>query len=598
MGGIAGYLNGGHVYVTRSANSGAVHSLPIASKEAVSDASKAGNTGGIVGKLDRVSTKQLADIKSGTAAAAVSESYNTGDIRGFINIGGVAGMMYNGEVADSYNLGTVNTTRTVDPADNLPAANIGGVVGDTTESGNVAKALLYNVYNKGEIGDKTYTYYARHVGGVVGRLNGIVDTSYNAGDIYNGYNVVGGIAGFFYGGTISNSFNTGNITVVNNDPSGNRSGTSSVGGIVGAGSRSSTSRLIESAYNLGTIRSYQGKNRTIGNNSVGGIIGRGPATLTNVYTTGNLYAADADGNSTTIGLGSLYGTGTGGDRAIVTNGSGYYIAPQDTSIFTDLNDKQGTRIAYADRQSKDFYKNLNFSTDWRIYEGQTTPILNAFMPKSAEYFGDTAAHPDRMKGIDTVQYGTAYDPLLTIVRAKQDVTFNWSDLGLSGEGRLAVYGGGLTLNGVDTAADAAYYGGLLYSDGALTLNAKDGAGLGLGTGAALYGSSVSLNADGTVTVYGDVTATGNGGKGDIAITAGDVDVYGTLTSAKDGETLTIPGLAAASDGTWQAGTVDIVSDPRQDVNSIGNWFAYTTNNPAMKTVISRLQLVRNRQWPD
>ena len=581
MGGIAGYLNGGNVYVAKSANSGSVHSLPIASKEAVSDASKAGNTGGIVGKLDRVSTKQLADIKSGTAAAAVSESYNTGDIRGFINIGGVAGMMFNGEVADAYNLGTVKTTRIAGLADTLPAANIGGVVGDTTESGNVARALLYNVYNKGEIGDKTYTYYSRHVGGVVGRLNGIVDTSYNTGDIYNGYNVVGGIAGFFFGGTISNSFNTGNITVVNNDPSGNRSGTSSVGGIVGAGSRSSNSRVIESAYNLGTIRSYQVKNRMIGNNSVGGIIGRGPATLTNVYTTGNLYAADADGNSTTIGLGSLYGTGTG-DRAIVTNGSGYYIAPQDTSIFTDLNDKQGTRIEYADRQSKDFYKNLNFSTDWRIYEGQTTPILNAFMPKSAEYFGDTAAHPDGMKGIDSVQYGTAYDPLLTIVRANQDVTFNWSDLGLSGEGRLAVYGGGLTLNGVDTAADAAYYGGLLYSDGALTLNAKDGAGLGLGTGAALYGSSVSLNADGTVTVYGDVTATGNGGKGDIAITAGDVDVYGTLTSAKDGETVTIPGLAAASDGTWQAGTVDIVSDPRQDVNSIGNWFAYTTNNPATK----------------
>ena len=582
MGGIAGYLNGGNVYVTQSANSGSVHSLPIASKEAVSKASKAGNTGGIIGKLDRDSTKPLDDIKRDTAAAAVSESYNSGNIRGFINIGGVAGMMFNGEVADSYNLGTVNMTRTASPDDNLPAANIGGIVGDTTESGSAAKALLYNVYNKGEIGDKTYTYYARHVGGVVGRLNGIVDTSYNAGDIYNGYNVVGGITGFFYGGKIRNSFNTGNVTVVNNDSTGNRSGTSSVGGIVGAGSRSSTSRLIESAYNLGTIRSYQGKNRTIGNNSVGGIIGRGPATLTNVYTTGNLYAADADGNSTTIGLGSLYGTGTGGDRAIVTNGSGYYIAPQDTSIFTDLNDKQGTRIAYADRQSKDFYKNLNFSTDWRIYEGQTTPILNAFMPKSVEYFGDTAAHPDKMKGIDTVQYGTAYDPLLTIVRAKQDVTFNWSDLGLSGEGRLAVYGGGLTLNGVDTAADAAYYGGLLYSDGALTLNAKDGAGLGLGTGAALYGSSVSLNADGTVTVYGDVTATGNGGKGDIAITAGDVDVYGTLTSAKDGETLTIPGLAAASDGTWQAGTVDIVSDPRQDVNSIGNWFAYTTNNPAMK----------------
>lgn len=582
MGGIAGYLNGGHVYVTRSANSGAVHSLPIASKEAVSDASKAGNTGGIVGKLERVSTKQLADIKNGTAEAAVSESYNTGDIRGFINIGGVAGMMFNGEVADAYNLGTVKTTRIAGLADNLPAANIGGVVGDTTESGNVARALLYNVYNKGEIGDKTYTYYSRHVGGVVGRLNGIVDTSYNTGDIYNGYNVVGGIAGFFYGGTISNSFNTGNITVVNNDTSGAYSGISSVGGIAGAGGWGPP--IIENAYNLGTIRSYQGKDSKSKRNAIGGIIGRGRATLKNVYTTGNLYAVDADGNPTTDGMGRLYGqkdTNEITDRSVkVING--YYIAPQDESVFTDPNDGQGIRIEYADRQSKDFYKNLNFSTDWRIYEGQTTPILNAFMPKLAEYFGDTAAHPDGMKGIDSVQYGTAYDPLLTIVRAKQDVTFNWSDLGLSGEGRLAVYGGGLTLNGVDTAADAAYYGGLLYSDGALTLNAKDGAGLGLGTGAALYGSSVSLNADGTVTVYGDVTATGNGGKGDIAITAGDVDVYGTLTSAKDGETVTIPGIAAASDGTWQAGTVDIVSDPRQDVNSIGNWFAYTTNHPATK----------------
>ena len=581
MGGIAGYLNGGNVYVTQSANSSSVHSLPIASKEAVSDASKAGNTGGIIGKLDRDSTKHLNDIKSDTAAAAVSESYNSGNIRGFINIGGVVGMMFNGEVADSYNLGTVNMTRTASPDDNLPAANIGGIVGDTTESGSAAKALLYNVYNKGEIGDKTYTYYARHVGGVVGRLNGIVDTSYNAGDIYNGYNVVGGITGFFYGGKIRNSFNTGNVTVVNNDSTGNLSGTSSVGGIAGAGSRSpSIERVIESAYNLGTIRSYQGKNRTIGNNSVGGIIGRGPATLTNVYTTGNLYAADADGNSTTIGLGSLYGIGTANDKDKATVTNGYYIAPQDTSVFTDLNDKQGTRIAYTDRQSKDFYKNLNFSTDWRIYEDQTTPILNTFMPKSAEYFGDTAAHPDGIHGIDEVQYGTAYDPLLTIVRAKQDVTFNWSDLGLSGEGRLAVYGGGLTLNGVDTAADAAYYGGLLYSDGALTLNAKDGAGLGLGTGAALYGSSVSLRADGTVTVYGDVTATGNGGKGDIAITAGDVDIYGTLISATGGETVAIPGIAAESNAQWKAAGEGAVSDPGQDMNAIGNWFSYTTDQQA------------------
>ena len=67
-------------------------------------------------------------------------------MRGYAGVGGVVGMMYNGEVANSYNLGAINTTRRPQGG-NKTSVNMGGVVGDTTEESN-AKAIIYNVYNK------------------------------------------------------------------------------------------------------------------------------------------------------------------------------------------------------------------------------------------------------------------------------------------------------------------------------------------------------------------------------------------------------------------------------------------------------------------
>ena len=216
MGGVIGYMDGDNVYVTSSANRGTVHSLEITGTT-VSDASKASNTGGIVGKLDRNDTAALEEIQDGTKKAAVAASYKTGDERGYMGVGGVVGMMYNGEISGSYNLGAFNTTRQPGTAsESYYSVNMGGIVGDTTE-GTTARALLFDVYNKGQIGDENYIYYARHVGGIVGRLSGIVNKAYNTGAIYNGYNVVGGIVGWMYTGSITNAFNTGNITVVNNE---------------------------------------------------------------------------------------------------------------------------------------------------------------------------------------------------------------------------------------------------------------------------------------------------------------------------------------------------------------------------------------------
>lgn len=648
MGGVVGYLDGDNVHVTSSGNRGTVHSLDITG-DTISEASQASNTGGVVGKIDRSDTLTLANLQGKDndgndkiLNAAVSNSYNTGDVRGYMGVGGVVGMMYNGEVAGSYNLGAVNTTRRAQDIANAkyPSVNMGGVVGDTTEE-TTAEALIYDVYNKGQIGDETYQFYARHVGGVVGRLSGTVEKAYNTGAIYNGYNVVGGIAGWFYKGTINNSFNTGNITVVNNDIT---DGGSQVGGIAGgvglySGSMDST---ISNSYNLGTLRSFTSENGKP--NYIGGIIGRitsdgsNKLTIKNVYTTGNLYAQVGD-KSSVEGLSSIYGNsqGVAADRITVENA--YYIRPDKDKEsylpFADLEennkDNSNKAIAFGDKDKISSYQydeivnnqtihhSLTFTQqaggdvdggkyndgqdsvkvsddNWRIYDGNT-PILNAFLPDSEKYFSNGLKDNSGNFG-GTIQYGTAYDPLLTIINTDRDLAFNFetgkNELNITNAAGIAVYGGGLTFNNFDTSIGTGYFGGTIYADGALNISGSND--IGLGSAAQIYGSAVNITTDGQLTIYGDVTATGNidnGAKGNeslpdapdtitvtdaghISINAGDVDVYGTLTSATNGEVVNIPGIEDEA-VTWTPGEVD---NPYAAMSDIADRFAHQVTSSA------------------
>lgn len=626
IGGIVGYMDGDNVYVTGSANRGTVHSYDIDEKHAtnVLDISKAANVGGVVGKIDRSTTKDLRDIEENVTQAAVSNSYNTGDVRGYTGVGGVVGMMYNGEVAGSYNLGYIRTTRIATDSSNIDAVNMGGVVGDTTEGTN-ANALIYDVYNKGQIGDDTYTYYARHVAGIVGRLSGTVEKAYNNGEIYNGYTATGGIAGWMYKGSINNAFNTGNITVYNHDTS-----TSQVGGIVGAASVDRDDISLSNIYNLGTIRSFKanqnysgsGITHSTGNNAVGGIIGavmgsRYDLFIDSAYTTGNIYAGN-QGNNGSISLdtnnndiGSIYGELRSINNSDVYLTNVYYIRPQSGLDFTTLGtnyygrDNSNKAIDYVYRSDSKSYSydgnSLTFtgqrggavtgSGDWRIYDD--TPILNAFLPDSEKYFGkykdETALKGD---GMASVQYGTAYDPLLTIITANEgtdNLTFNFGtgpdELSITNAAGLVVYNAGLTLNNFDTNSGAGYFGGTIYADGVLNLKAEEGNNIGFGSASQIYGSSVNIEADGTVTIYGDVTATGNdndnqdeAGSIKITSTGGDVDIYGTLTSAKSGQSVTIPGIAGTAVDGWRPVETGGIDNPSAELNTIGDRFAYTTES--------------------
>ena len=614
-GGIVGYMDGDHVYITGSGNRGTVHSLDIKDPTKVSQASQAANTGGIVGKIDRQTTESIASIKDEYTKAAVSNSYNTGDVRGYLGVGGVIGMMYNGEAAGVYNLGTVNTTREAAENSKYPSVNMGGVIGDTTEETS-AKAAIYDVYNAGRIGDPNYQFGARHVGGVVGRLSGDIEKAYNTGEIYNSYNVVGGIAGWVYDGSIENSFNTGNITVIDNDTSDGVGAGSQVGGIAGAiyGVQDIT---ISNVYNLGVLRSFQNPNTK---SAMGGIVGHvqgsgGTVSLSKAYTTGHLYAAKLNTNNNTFesvtdGIGSIYGT-AGSKISGLTNV--YYIKPAPKSGFSAVTGQANKDIEFADRYNVKSYsytyrdahfpwreheEKLSFSSDngstsgdvndgeWRIYEGTSMPILNAFLPEAEKFFGASEAN---RQGITNIQYGTAYNPLLTIINTDNvttNLTYSWSELGAKNNASFAVYGGGLTINDFSANYEGGYFGGLLYADGALTITSDDNNpdtnnDIALGSGSALYGSSVTINTAGKLTSYGDIVATGNNTKNDSADTASvninakdGVDIYGYVGAAQQGKTVTVDDINYALNIDSSS---DIVNDPYKAVMKIGRRFSKTTN---------------------
>lgn len=610
IGGIAGYLYGAAVRIEAGGNRGDVHT---AAEDRLKLTAQAANVGGIVGKIDMpkatdsngkvLTDKERLDIiKNDTSAASssahanavVSSSYNTGNVKGYTNIGGIGGFAYNGSIAASYNVGDIHTTR-ADASGTTPI-NMGGILGDSTEQAS-GRVIIYDTYNKGTIGDSGFGTFGRHVGGIVGRLSGIVEKSYNNGDIYNGLNVVGGIAGYWYSGYLKNVFNTGNITVNNKN-----STDSQVGGIVGGvdlngGNKSSgdiDDMSIANVYNLGSLRSFKDAG---GANVVGGILGaiyRWPSSfqpgsnyklkISNVYTMGNLYV-----NSGRLGdILGFYGSNT--NQNSVTFDKVYYIRPQDDNGYLDLTLnpanlellKKANVIEYDKLKDKTQWGDFSFSkqengtiteaTDdnWRMSDG-SLPMLNAFLSGSHKYFSQESNWQEFIKDNKgaNVQYGTAYDPLLTIINTKKDLSFNWSDMDLKNNGSLAVFGlhdketnlnytPGLTLNNVEITNSTHIFGGTIYSDGLLKLNAKDNlqGGLRFGMDSMLYGSDVVLNTNSYLELSGRVISTGNHNalssfnpekslQHGININAGDLTVYGkliTMGNEKEGTDVIVPGI--------------------------------------------------------
>lgn len=649
IGGIAGYLYGAPVRIEAGGNRGDVHTAADMSKLTA----QAANVGGIVGKIDMpkatgsdgnvLTDKERLDIikddtsaagNSGYANAVVSSSYNSGNVKGYTNIGGIGGFAYNGSIAASYNVGDIHTTRA--DAGRTTPINMGGILGDSTEQAS-GRVIIYDTYNKGTIGDSSFNTFGRHVGGIVGRLSGIVEKSYNNGDIYNGSNVVGGIAGYWYSGYLKNVFNTGNITVNNKNQA-----ESQVGGIVGSadlggGNQSSgenTDMSISNAYNIGSLRSFKdGGYYSV----VGGILGatyrwtglyNTNVNISNAYTMGNIYA-DSGHVGYTLGL-------FGRDTSATINNV-YYIRPQTGNGYIDLTSdssnltvqRNAKVINYNDLKDERKWGDFDFSTqtngkieeatddNWRMSDG-SLPILNAFLSGSHKYFSQESNWQEFMKDNEgaNVQYGTAYDPLLTIINTKKDLSFNWSDMDLKNNGSLAVFGlyhadkklnytPGLTLNNVEITNSTHIFGGTIYSDGLLELNAKDNlqGGLRFGMDSKLYGSDVVLNTNSSLELSGSVISTGNHNalshfnpdkslQHGININAADLTVYGKLiTKGKEGEKteVIVPGINYGY-GDSKAPDKEKVSDKNKAMTSQGINHAYQLQTAPATTTTGNITI--------
>ena len=560
VGGIVGFLSGEEAQIKNSGNRGSVHSAEITDQSNVLTISKAANVGGIVGKIDASKPLDIEKIKTDTSSATVYNSYNTGDVQGYTGVGGIVGMMYNGAVSRSYNLGEIRSTRKSSSlAGSVDPLNMGGIVGDSTEWTN-AKAVIYDVYNAGQIGDDKFDYRGRHVGGVVGRLSGYLEKAYNTADIYNGFNVVGGVVGYWTAGRVSNVFNTGNITVVNyNDAR------SQVGGLVGAADISKGSLTLSKSYNLGTIRSFRpyiedqtGNSELAGDHSVAGFVGElvnwennpsNKLTINNSYTLGNIFTAHAQNNSWEKSTSPDYlhwnlGCNSAYDQALNSYNNAYVRMFGNDGLKEIYDSTSASYLTWTDDGITGSWGNFfggdtnleDFTGDWRLYAGGL-PILNDFRPYASEH----------LEGDDfKIQYGTAYNPLLTILDATRteikSITLSWDDLNIAGAGGLAVYGADLTLTNFTQDAGS-YFGGTIFTDGQLTIvSSVRGEDVMLGSASKLYGESVTITSAGNdVTIYGSVTAT----SGDISIRGDAVEVIGQLITWADGYSESIDGVATA-----------------------------------------------------
>jgi filamentous hemagglutinin family protein len=278
----------------------------------------------------------------------INNSFATGAISGAVNVGGLVGGSYASATNSSHATGTVTepaymldetgregglvgfnyggSTITNSYATGMVtgAETVGGLVG---ENGlNAENGVITNSYATGRVigAGSRGAYGYGNVGGLVGLNYGAITTSYatgsvnstgwtvgglvgmNAGSITNSHAGIGSVTGTGsdVGGLVGNDY-TGNDhtgTVANSYATGNVTGGSSVGGLVGAGygaisNSHAAGNVTSSGSNVGGLEgsndgapisnSYASGNVT-GASNVGGLAGQSGGVITNSYATGSV----------------------------------------------------------------------------------------------------------------------------------------------------------------------------------------------------------------------------------------------------------------------------------------------------------------------
>lgn len=277
------------------------------------------------------------------------------NITGTIGCGGITGIQASGLIINCQVSGSISGTW-----------RIGGIVGEQQSN-------IKNCHSSGTVSGSQY------IGGISGDMssNGASATNSSSGSIVTGFSgtYIGGFAGY------------GNGSLTNCHASGNVSGGSEVGGLIGTTHVSAT---VNACYSLGSVQAN-------GDNA-GGLIGKikGKSYINNCYARGNVIRSN--GNDTSFGafcgqnensiINHSYATGSVKTSAGVNiEGKGFagsFITGDYISMKGNYFDMNTSGLSYgtgaegrttAEMYLEDTYGGWDFNHVWNINENYCYPEL-------------------------------------------------------------------------------------------------------------------------------------------------------------------------------------------------------------------------------
>lgn len=407
-----------------------------------------------------------------------------------------------------------------------------GLSGGSISGGNYVGGLVGN--NAGSIGASFSGASVSgfdFVGGLAGQNDGQISHSFTSGSVTGSHYYAGGLVGWNHANTISNCFSAAEVN-----------GGWYVGGLVGENYVFNLlSSSISNSYSRGSVT---------GADLVGGLTGVNYGRLDNVYNSG---AVTGSGN----GVGGLVGWINGDYGGSVNNGF------WDNSVNSTLTDNgAGTGKSTVEMMLQttfgawDISTADNAATVWRIFEGQSYPLLRAFFaPQTITGFLPPL----------TATYGDG--PITLTATASSGLPVNFSVI--SGPG--SINGNILTITGAGTIQLIASQSGNATYSAAPSLTAgmmvaKAAAAVTLGSLSQTYngnpryatattdppGKSVSF------TYNNSPVAPVNAGSYAVTATIDDADYQGsasgTLVIAKATATVILGNLSHTWDGTAKVAT--------------------------------------------
>ncbi len=464
--------------------------------------------------------------------------------------------------------GLFGETGTGSSISNLTLSNV-NITTTRPRTGALVGISAGTISNVSASGTVTVNGAVQFTGGLVGGTGGgsrisNSSSSVTVNALTNGASYIGGLAGqHWVDQGISNSYATGAVNVGN---------ATNVGGLVGG-----NNSALSNSYATGTVTAGSGAT------AVGGLVGLNASSVSNVYSTGSVSAAGA------TNVGGLVGSNSG----TVTNGF------WNTETSGQATSAAGTGKTTAQMQSLATFTGAGWSIDdaggtastWRIYDGNTYPLLRALLTPL------TATYADQSKAYDGSTYGGSFGtPTLSVpgaslsgsatVIGSATSAVNAGSYALKGSyfsnqaGYDISYAGALTINkatlsalsgsktyDASTAVAASAFGTngtiatgvngetLALSGNGSVASANVGSGLALNLAGLTLGNGTGLASNyqfgtGNTATIGKATLGALSGNktydGNTAFAATSFGSAGTIATGVNGETLVLSGSAAAA----------------------------------------------------